>query len=137
MVYNQLISFIIYFLSGVIISIFYDFFRSLRKSLKTSDIMTHIEDACYWIFVLLFIIFVILKTSYGEIRLYSFIAIIFGGLVYYFTISSYYIKITTKVLVFIKGMIFFIINKIHIIIGKPIYFCIINIKKLFCQKSKK
>lgn len=137
MAYNQLLNFIIYFLSGIVVSIFFDFFRSLRKSLKTSDIMTHVEDVFYWIFVFIFIIFITLKTSDGEIRLYSVIAIIFGSILYYITVSRYFITVNTKILVFLKNIVSFIIKKVHIIIGKPIYFCIINIKKIFCQKHKK
>ena len=49
---NQAYLFLIYCLCGIIIGIFFDIFRILRKSFKTNDFVTYIED----IFLLRYII---------------------------------------------------------------------------------
>ena len=36
-------------MNGVIIGILFDFFRILRKSFKTPDFVTYIEDVIFWI----------------------------------------------------------------------------------------
>lgn len=46
---NQAYTFIVFILNGIIIGILFDCFRILRKSFKTSDIITYIEDILFWI----------------------------------------------------------------------------------------
>ena len=49
MAVNQTYLFIIFTIVGIIIGILFDIFRILRKSFKTKDIVTHIEDIFFWI----------------------------------------------------------------------------------------
>lgn len=49
MVYNQGILFIIFTLDGILIGILFDIFRILRKSFKTDDFITYIEDILFWL----------------------------------------------------------------------------------------
>lgn len=94
-----------YIAGGIIICIIFDIFRALRKSVKTSDILTYIEDTIFWIIVGAFLIYLIFIVSSGNIRLYSFIGLILGGLLYYFTVSKYFIKISTHVFIFLKKLL--------------------------------
>lgn len=127
---NQLGLFIIYFFSGIMICIVFDFFRSLRKSIKTSNIVTYIEDVLFWIITGIFIIFLISKYSYGELRLYIPIGMIVGGTLYYLTISRYLVKSIVSIITFNKKIILFLIAFTLKFLGKPINFFIINLKKL-------
>ena len=97
---TQLGLFIMYVASGMLISLFFDFFRVLRKSIKTPNTITYIEDFCFWIVVGIFIIWEIFKFSYGELRSYIFIGIITGVLIYGLTISKYFVKINVRILLF-------------------------------------
>ena len=94
---TQLGLFIMYVASGMLISLFFDFFRVLRKSIKTPNTITYIEDFCFWIVVGIFIIWEIFKFSYGELRSYIFIGIITGVLIYGLTISKYFVKINVRI----------------------------------------
>ena len=38
-----------FFITGIEISFIFDIFRAKRKVIKTSDIITYIEDIIYWI----------------------------------------------------------------------------------------
>ncbi len=141
---NQLYQFLIYIVSGIAISIFFDIFRVLRKSIKTSNLITYIEDAIFGIIVGLFLIWEIFTVSYGELRSYIFIGLLIGIVVYLVTVSKYFININVKILNFIKKIvkriivyakaifstILKIINPIYKLIRKPIYFLNIKIKKL-------
>ena len=49
MVTNQAYLFCIFIINGIIIGILFDFFRILRKTFKTSDLITYIEDSMFWI----------------------------------------------------------------------------------------
>lgn len=46
---NQAYTFIIFVINGIIIGFLFDCFRIIRKSFKTSDIITYIEDILFWI----------------------------------------------------------------------------------------
>ena len=54
---SQIGIFIIYFLAGLAICLLYDIFRAVRKTVKTSDFITYIEDIIFWIFVAIFLIY--------------------------------------------------------------------------------
>lgn len=122
---NQAYLFLIYTISGILIGIFFDIFRILRKSFKTLDLFTYIEDFIFGIITGIFLIFMLFGFNGGQLRLYIFIAIILGLLIYMTTISKYFIKISVKIIVTIKN----IITKIIYIIVYPIKKLILFIRK--------
>lgn len=124
--FEQLTSFIIFTIVGVIISIIFDIFRILRKTFKTPDIVTYIEDIIFWIATGLIILFSIFLFNNGELRLYIFIGIIIGIVLYMLFISIYFIRFN----VFIINLIKNIIAKILHIILKPIKYIFFLLKKL-------
>ena len=143
MIDNQLLEFFIYIVSGIGISIFFDIFRVLRRSIKTTNVITYVEDLIFWIIVGAFLIWELFTVSYGYLRSYIFIGLILGVVLYLITLSKYFIKVNVKILNFIKKIIFKIIlalrnfasfigkllRPIFILIKKPIYFLCINFNK--------
>ena len=138
--FAQLYSLFIFAISGIIIGLFFDIFRVLRRSFKTSDLITYVEDIIFWICTGLFILLVLFKFSNGQIRSYTIIGLALGVIIYILTISKYFIKINVKIVTFIKGIVLKISKLILIpikkvlkllrkIFFKPISFLIINIRK--------
>lgn len=125
----QLYTLLIFFSTGIIIGIFFDIFRILRRSFKTSDIITYIEDIIFWIFTGFFFIFVLFKFNNGEIRSYVLLGVIFGIIIYMFTISKYFIKISVNIIEIVKKILSYPI-KIICKILKPFSFIVINIRKV-------
>ncbi|MDR0979226.1 MAG: spore cortex biosynthesis protein YabQ [Lachnospiraceae bacterium] len=74
---NQLYLFFIFVLTGLLIGILFDVFRILRKSFKTPDGITYIEDVLFWIISGILVLFTVLKFNNGEFRNYIFIRTIF------------------------------------------------------------
>lgn len=107
---NQAYLFIIYFICGIVIGIFFDLFRILRKSFKTSDFITYVEDIIFGILTGIFLIFMFFIFNNGQLRFYIFLAIILGLIIYMLTISKYFIKINVKIIVTIKQTIMKIIS---------------------------
>ena len=150
MITNQAYIFIIFVIVGSIIGIIFDFFRILRKSFKTNDFITYIEDIIFCILTGLILLYSIFKFNSGEIRIYMFIGILIGCALYMLTISKYFIKINVFILTTIINLMKKIINIIYIplkflqkilkkILFKPISFIIINIRKwcrIHSQKVK-
>ena len=133
---HQLYVFSIFFLTGCIIGVLFDIFRILRKSFKTSDFVTYIEDIIFWImsgFILIYSIFIF---NNGELRIYLFLGLLLGLVAYLLIISKYFIRINVKLILALKS---FVVYMIHIllfpfhllrkILLKPISFIFINLRK--------
>ena len=140
MLINQTSLFLIFTIDGVLIGIIFDIFRILRKTIKTSDFVTYIEDFLFWIITSIILFYSIFTYNNGELRFFMFLAVILGFVLYLCTISSYLIKINVKIINVIKRIflkLFEIIYKPLIktfkilkkVIFKPILFVIINIRK--------
>ena len=140
MLINQTSLFLIFTIDGVLIGIIFDIFRILRKTIKTSDFVTCIEDFLFGIITSIILFYSIFTYNNGELRFFMFLAVILGFVLYICTISSYLIKINVKIINVIKRIflkLFEIIYKPLIktfkilkkVIFKPILFVIINIRK--------
>lgn len=150
MVINQAYLFLIFTINGIVIGILFDIFRILRRSFKTSDLITYIQDILFWILTGIILLYSIFTFSNGEIRFYMFLGVFLGCLIYMLLFSKYFIKINVKIILILKKIIGKIISiiifPINIIIKfikrvffKPINFITINTKKLKsnCQKKIK
>ena len=136
MVTNQAFIFFIFILTGFLIGILFDIFRVLRRSFKTSDIITYIEDILFWIITGLIILYVLFAFNNGQIRGYTLLGLILGGFLYLLIFSNIFIKVMVTILNYIKKVVGFIINivispiKFVIkIFRKPIRFIFINLSK--------
>ncbi len=98
MVQNQAYLFLIFSLTGVEIGILFDFFRILRRTIKTGNIVTYIQDILFWILTGILVLYNIWYFNNGEIRIYMFLGIIIGTLIYMSTLSNISVKLFTKIL---------------------------------------
>ena len=126
MAINQAYIFLIFTIEGIIIGLLFDFFRILRKSFKTSNILTYIEDILFWTITGIIMMYTIYIYCNGEIRWYMFVGIGIGATVYILTVSKYIVKVTVKIINLFK--------KITIIILKP-FKQIINFTKNNAKKQ--
>ena len=137
---NQAYLFLIFSLNGFIIGVLFDFFRILRKSFKTSDIATYIEDILFWILTGITILYTIFVFNNGEIRLYMFFGIMIRVTLYMLILSKYIIKVSVYIMNTMKKTFLYIIKIIFCplkiiykvlkrIFLKPISFVFINIRK--------
>ena len=92
MAQDQAYLFLVFSLTGVAIGILFDFFRILRRSIKTSNIITYIEDVLFWILTGILVLYNIWYFNNGEIRIYMFLGIVIGVLVYMSTLSNIFVK---------------------------------------------
>ena len=134
---NQAYSFVIYIASGILIGIFFDIFRIHRRSFRTPDFITYIQDIIFWVITGAFFLYIIFKFNNGELRWYIFLGTALGILIYMLLFSQKFIKINVAILKGIKS-IFSKIWKVLLIpikwlrklIFKPISFAFINIRKM-------
>lgn len=133
MAQDQAYLFLVFSLTGVAIGILFDIFRILRRSIKTLDIITYIEDILFWILTGLLVLYNIWYFNNGEIRIFMFLGIIMGILVYMSTLSSAIIKIFSKILQTIIKVLELPFKTINIIFRK----IITTITKIFTKIIKK
>lgn len=114
MIYDQCKTFCVFFVVGILIGIIFDFFRALRKNFKTNNIIIYIEDILFFIIIGALFLKSVLIFSFGEIRFYIFIAIIFGIITYILTIEKICMIIFETFLYSIKKIILFLITILKI-----------------------
>lgn len=143
MIINQAQLFLIFVINGLIIGLLFDFFRILRKTIKTNDIITYIEDILFWILTGFIILFSTFTFNNGEIRLFMFIGILIGVGIYMLSFSKYIIKINVIIINIVKSILIKILKTIIAplkllkkIILKPITFIFINFKKISTKLTK-
>lgn len=109
-VLEQLYSFAIFILVGFLIGLLFDMFRISRRTFKTSDILTALEDILFWILTGLLIIFSIFKFNNGDIRVYIILAIFIGITLYMLVFSKIVINSLVKIVTIIKKIVSHIIK---------------------------
>ena len=148
LVTSQAYIFLIFIINGIIIAFIFDIFRILRKSFKTPDWLTYVEDISFWLISCIILAYSIYTYNNGEIRLYLFIGLLIGAIIYILTISKYIIKICVIIINKIKNILQFltkcVIYPIKFIgkwgrklILKPICFIFINFKRNFTKILQK
>ena len=144
----QFYSFLIFTGIGILIVLIFDIFRIFRKSFKTPDLITTFEDIIFLLIVSFLLIYSIFKFNNGELRLYIFLGIIFGGITYYLTVSKIFIKASVIIINHIKKVLINICKIIIIpfkilfkfvkkIFFRPISFFFFNFSKFFTNINKK
>ena len=99
---SQTQEFLWFCLIGIIVSFIFDIFRSIRKNFKTKDTITYIEDILFLIISTIIIMISLLKISNGVLRLYIFLGIGLGIIIYSLTFSKFCIIIINAIVVFCK-----------------------------------
>ncbi len=105
MIQSQAYIFIMFILNGIIVGLLFDIFRIIRKTFKTSDFVTYIEDSIFWIMSGVFTLYFIFTFNSGEIRLYIFLGILLGIVLYILLISKYFVRVNTAILKIVLKML--------------------------------
>lgn len=78
---------------GIIIVVFYDFFRALRKIYKFKNGKIYLQDIVFIFIITVYALYVYLYENNGDIRFYYFIGIFFGGVIYLLALSNKVIRV--------------------------------------------
>lgn len=139
-VYRQLLCLFLFMITGIVIGILFDMFRIFRKSFKTPDFITYVQDILFWLLAGGIVLFAIFKFNHGEIRSYLFFGIAFGILIYIITISKFIIKYCVIIIKSLKRVIGypirFIVKLLQTTLFKPIQFFIQKRKTINYNKKQ-
>ena len=86
---------------GGIIGVVFDCYRVLKGKINLQRITTDIYDLLFSILATLIIFIVLVLSNGGEIRIYIFLGLVIGELIYYFTVSKFMIIFFGRLFTFI------------------------------------
>lgn len=90
---------------GMILSIGYDILRIFRRVVIHRKVATlAIEDILFWMISGFAMFHVIFMVNDGIIRSFALMAFALGSAMYQYTVSYYFVKYISKILIFIKKM---------------------------------
>lgn len=125
-------------IGGALIAFVYDLFRIKRKTVRTVNILTHIEDLVYWILVALIMFGVVYYSNEGEIRGYIFIGTIIGVTLYTLLLSKavmasclLVISVISRIFLTMWKIVTFPVRLVLKILAGPVKYVLKLLKKLF------
>lgn len=117
LVYNQIYVFFIFLLTGICISLLFDFFRIQRRVFKFNNIIIYIQDIIFWILAGTILFYILIRYTDGVIRIYMFHGLVIGIILYFIFVSKFIVNIFSnfilRVKYFFKSLVCKKINKKH------------------------
>ncbi len=92
----QFNSFLILFLTGIVLGGFYDLYRVFRSTIRVNKLIDNLGDLLFWSLSLLLIVPLIYWSTWLELRFYVWLALGTGLAFYYMTFSQKLIRIYLK-----------------------------------------
>lgn len=121
------------FLCGAALSALFDLRRSLQKAVNLPDFIVAAADFFFWVICAAAVSWCIWTLNSGILRIYEFIGLILGIVIYFLTISRLLIKLFTLLIANILKIIAIILK----ILLTPIRFLYKIISSIHTKRSKK
>lgn len=86
---QQIAAFLLIIILGMVMGLFYDSYRVFRNLWRPKARGTFFGDAVFWLVVTVLAFLFLIFSTWGEVRVYVFLAIGFGAWLYFKIFSSY------------------------------------------------
>lgn len=93
----QLVSFLITVIAGMAAGLLYDLYILLRRTIRPKRWVTDLGDLLFWLLAIGTVYGILLIFNWGEVRLYVFIGLVVGAVLYYNLLSKVFVMVITKV----------------------------------------
>lgn len=90
-------AFVLCALSGVACAFLYDFFKIIRRTIRSGQGLTFILDLLFWLCAAFLMFGMLLFANYGRMRIFEATAVLLGAIVYFFSISNVVVTCGTAV----------------------------------------
>ena len=108
--FSELQMFFIFFAQGTVFSFLFDFFRGLRKNFNAGNVITLVEDFIFLTIVSVIFIYTVIFVGNGIIRIYIFLGLTSGSIVYFLTISKKCVIIFKNIIGIFRSFFTFLLN---------------------------
>lgn len=112
---------------GVLLLIFYDVLRILRRVIIHNGFFVAFQDLIYWVISSLLIFHMMYVQNNGIIRGFSIVAMLLGMLIYHWVLSELVVDTISGII----NKIINLIGKFITLVFKPVIFLFRKIKKIF------
>lgn len=93
---GQVLTFVFTIITGIFLGGVFDCYRVLRGIFNPKTLITWFTDLLYWLIATAVVFIVLVFSNWGELRLYVFIGILSGLVLYYNFLSLYAIRLFSK-----------------------------------------
>ena len=115
--YGQIDTFFYTLLTGIILGIIFDFYRVVRGVCRPHIWITSLTDLIYWLIATVLVFIALLMGNSGEVRLYIFMGLLLGVVLYYRLASHVVIYLVLRTLKIVRQ----IMRKGYWLVFKGIY----------------
>ena len=136
----EVYTFFVFIFVGIIISIVFDVFRTFRMRKIYSDRMVAMQDILFWLITAVIVSGAIILFLKEKLRLYIFIAMFLGSIIYMLYFSRYIILLFNFIFKYIEKVINFIFvpfKFLYKIVEKTVKTCCIRIKNMIFYIHKR
>lgn len=84
----QLSSFLLVLLTGILLGGFFDLYRVFRSVIKTGKLGDGIGDVIFWLLAFIVVTPMLFWSTYLELRLYVWAALVIGMVIYFWVFSA-------------------------------------------------
>lgn len=72
---------------GILAAFCYDYYREIRRAFRFKKTGTILGDLIFWLFITVIVFALLLEANWGELRMYVFLGLGMGALLYYYLLS--------------------------------------------------
>lgn len=102
MIYEETLVFLRACVLGAALAVVYDLFRVLRMIIRWHPILVGIQDVIYFVFAAVITFSFLMAFHDGQLRVFILVGELMGGVLYFFTVSILFLKLTAFVVETIK-----------------------------------
>lgn len=118
---EQLSAFALTILGGIGMGVVYDLLRVVRGAVGTRRPFVWIFDVLYWMLVTPFIIALLWRANYGELRFYVVIGVIIGSLTYNTMVSPFMLELFSALLYGTFRLIGWLVHTVVAVVTWPVF----------------
>ncbi|MCD7855713.1 MAG: hypothetical protein LUG66_08895 [Clostridiales bacterium] len=115
--------------SGFCFGFVYDVLRLFRRCFHCGGFFGLVSDLVFWVCAFAAVFWFLLGVNYGEVRIYMVLGFMVGMVVYYNSLSGYFIFYSEKALKVIKRLLKLILSPVVKALLKPVKFINLRLKK--------
>ncbi|AVG14190.1 spore cortex biosynthesis protein YabQ [Paenibacillus larvae] len=115
-----MITMLLMFTAGLALGAMFDVFRILFERFRLPKWAMPIVDIVYWIVATILVFRLLLGSNEGQVRMFVFIGLCLGVLLYYPLFSKWTIRTVYFLIRTVHGLVRFLNKTIHILVIKPV-----------------
>lgn len=108
--------------SGLFIGVVFDAYRVVSGELRLPRWLIPPLDVVYWLAMTLWVFHSLYHSNAGELRLYVFLALFAGSVLYFLLFSRWCIRLIRRLIEVVKAVYRFVVRMVDLLVVRPVRF---------------